>query len=274
MVWAARCLAAVVGVVLLSACGGVPVQDRAPEGDSAPAGEVDLSAIPDAVPRVEPKSRYGNPHSYVIDGKRYFTLPSARGFVERGVASWYGKKFHGRRTSSGEIYDMYGMTAAHKALPLPTYVSVRNLSTGREIVVRVNDRGPFLKNRIIDLSYAAATKLGIARQGTGFVEVRALEPGSTASGIDADSRQAGPAQADPAGIFIQAGAFEVPENAAKLLIGLTAVSEVPIRVLPANHGGRVLYRVRLGPVPSVEEADRIIDALDAHGFGRPQIVAE
>ncbi len=269
MVGAARCLAAVVGVVLLSACGGVPVQDRAPEGDSAPAGEVDLSAIPDAVPRVEPKSRYGNPHSYVIDGKRYFTLPSARGFVERGVASWYGKKFHGRRTSSGEIYDMYGMTAAHKALPLPTYVSVRNLSTGREIVVRVNDRGPFLKNRIIDLSYAAATKLGIARQGTGFVEVRALEPGSTASGIDADSRQA-----DPAGIFIQAGAFEVPENAAKLLIGLTAVSEVPIRVLPANHGGRVLYRVRLGPVPSVEEADRIIDALDAHGFGRPQIVAE
>ena len=173
-----------VWMALLSACGAVPERDRAPA-----AGETDLSSLPDAVPQVEPKSRYGNPHSYVVYGRRYFTLPTARGFVERGVASWYGKKFHGRRTSNREFYDMYKMTAAHRTLPLPTYVSVRDLSTGREIVVRVNDRGPFLKNRIIDLSYAAATKLGIADKGTGIVEVRALEPGSATSQPDTVSQR-------------------------------------------------------------------------------------
>ena len=260
---AARYLALMVWAALLNACSVAPERDR------APAGEIDLSSIPDAVPRMEPKSRYGNPHSYVVYGKRYFTLPSARGFVERGVASWYGQKFHGRPTSSGEVYDMYKMTAAHKALPLPTYVSVRNLSTGREIVVRVNDRGPFLKNRIIDLSYAAATKLGIARKGTGFVEVRALEPGFVASRSGTDSRRIGPAT-----IFIQAGAFQVAANAEKLRSSLAGVSRVPVRVLRASHDGQPLYRVRLGPVSGVKEADRIVDTLGTLGFERPQIVAE
>ena len=172
-----RCLAALFGMVMLSACGLVSERDR------QPGSGVEQSSIRGPVPKAEPRSRYGNPRSYVVNGKQYFTLSSARGFVQRGIASWYGTKFHGRRTSSGETYDMYKMTAAHKTLPLPTYVSVRNLATGGEIVVRVNDRGPFHGDRIIDLSYAAATKLGIARLGTGRVEVRALEPGTPAGSV-------------------------------------------------------------------------------------------
>ena len=262
---ALRCFAVTVCMAaLLSACGAVPERSRAPA-----AGEADFSSLPDAVPQVEPKSRYGNPHSYVVHGKRYFTLPSARGFVERGVASWYGEKFHGRRTSSRELYDMYKMTAAHKTLPLPTYVSVRDLSTGREIVVRVNDRGPFLKNRIIDLSYAAAAKLGIADKGTGFVEVRALAPGSATSRPGTASRRG-----RSSAIFIQAGAFQVAANAQKLRSAIAGVSRMPVRVLRTSHDGRTLYRVRLGPVPGVEEADRIVDTLGTLGFERPQIVVE
>jgi rare lipoprotein A len=156
----------------LGGCGSSPKRDA----DSAPPpGRQPDTA--DAVVRDEPLSRYGNPASYVVFGKRYYTLKSAEGYQERGIASWYGTKFHGRRTSSGERYDMYGMTAAHKSLPLPTYVEVRNLKNGRTAVLRVNDRGPFHEGRIIDLSYAAALKLDIAATGTGLVEVRALTPG-------------------------------------------------------------------------------------------------
>ena len=239
---------------LLSACG------TGPERDSAPVEGIDLSSIPDAVPRAEPRSRYGNPRSYVVDGKRYFTLSCARGFTERGVASWYGTKFHGRRTSSGETYDMYGMTAAHRTLPLPTYVRVRNLSPGREIVVRVNDRGPFHDDRILDLSYAAATKLGIARRGTGLVEVRALDPGSTA--------------AAPATIFIQAGAFRTSANASRMRAGLAVATGLPVRVRRTVYNGRAMYRVWLGPVSSVEEADRVVSTLGVLGIEEPQVVVE
>jgi rare lipoprotein A len=130
----------------------------------------------DQIPKVEPLAKYGNPKSYEVFGKTYYTLPSSKGFVERGIASWYGKKFHGRLTSSREPYDMYAMTAAHTQLPLPTYVQVTNLKNGKQVVLRVNDRGPFHGNRVIDLSYTAAKKLDIIQQGTGLVEVRALDP--------------------------------------------------------------------------------------------------
>jgi len=130
----------------------------------------------DAVPEVEPKSKYGNPKSYVVFGRRYYTKASSKGHVERGLASWYGKKFHGRKTSNGERYNMYAMTAAHKSLPLPTYVRVTNLANGRSTVVRVNDRGPFHGNRIIDLSYSAARKLGMAAKGVEMVEIMAIDP--------------------------------------------------------------------------------------------------
>ena len=157
-------------LLLLSGCS------NSPDKKAARAGARDLPDIPDAVPKVEPKSRYGNPASYVVFGKRYYTKASSDGHVERGLASWYGKKFHGRKTSSGERYDMYGMTAAHKTLPLPSYVQVTNLSNGRSAVVRVNDRGPFHGKRIIDLSYSAARKLGVVARGTAMVEVRSIDP--------------------------------------------------------------------------------------------------
>ncbi|MES9903121.1 MAG: septal ring lytic transglycosylase RlpA family protein, partial [Sedimenticola sp.] len=130
------------------------------DNDSAPTRRLDPNSIADAVPRAERRSRRGNADSYVVLGKRYHVMANSDGFSQRGIASWYGTKFHGRTTSSGEVYDMYAMTAAHKSLPLPTYVEVTNLNNGRHTIVKVNDRGPFHNNRIIDLSYAAATKLG------------------------------------------------------------------------------------------------------------------
>jgi rare lipoprotein A len=153
---------------LLSGCAAT--------GDKATDNFSDSMYVADAVPKVEPKSKYGNPESYVVFGKRYYTKDSSKGYVERGLASWYGKKFHGRRTSSGEPYNMYAMTAAHKTLPLPSYARVTNMANGRSTVVRINDRGPFHGSRIIDLSYLAACKLGVVAKGTAMVEVRAIDP--------------------------------------------------------------------------------------------------
>ncbi|MGE5153682.1 MAG: septal ring lytic transglycosylase RlpA family protein [Bdellovibrio bacteriovorus] len=130
---------------------------------------------------MEPLSRSGNPASYQVRGKRYFTKPTSAGHVERGLASWYGRQFHGRKTSSGERYNMYAMTAAHKTLPLPSYVRVTNMENGRSAVVKVNDRGPFHGPRVIDLSYSAAKKLGVINKGTAMVEVRAIDPANPAS---------------------------------------------------------------------------------------------
>jgi rare lipoprotein A len=150
-------------VLLIAGCGGAPKKQVA-------------DGPPDAVPRAEPKSRYGNMTSYTVFGKRYYTQASSRDHVERGSASWYGKKFHGRKTSSGERYDMHQMTAAHKTLPLPTYAMVTNLDNGRRVVVKVNDRGPFVGDRIIDLSYAAAKRLDMINSGIARVEVRSVDP--------------------------------------------------------------------------------------------------
>lgn len=156
----------------LGACSTTPPH----RADGPPSAAVDFSAVPDAVPRVEPRSRYGNPPAYTVFGQTYHVMDSSQGHVERGIASWYGRKFHGRKTSSGEPYDMLAMTAAHKTLPLPTYVRVTRLDNGRSVVVKVNDRGPFHANRIIDLSYAAAVKLGMQHSGTAPVEIRAIDP--------------------------------------------------------------------------------------------------
>jgi rare lipoprotein A len=171
-------LVALAGLLgLFSGCSSGPAKD------SAPGGAPDLAGIPDAVPKVEPKSKYGNPESYVVFGKRYYTKASSKGHVERGLASWYGKKFHGRRTSSGERYDMHAMTAAHKTLPLPTYARVTNVQDGRSVVVKINDRGPFHGKRVIDLSYSAARKLGVVAKGTAMVEVRAIDPSRPETGV-------------------------------------------------------------------------------------------
>ena len=168
------CAAVAVGV---AACSSAPPRPKNPSPAATPERETPPPApsVQDVVPRNEPRSRSGNPPFYDVLGKRYFVLSSNVGYVERGVASWYGPGFHKVRTSTGEIYDMYGMSAAHRTLPLPAYVRVTNLQNGRSVVVRVNDRGPFVGNRIIDLSYTAASKLDMLRNGTAMVEVRSLD---------------------------------------------------------------------------------------------------
>src|SRR6516162_3760878 len=171
--------AAALGLLALSACS-VTAQRPAPPAPAPPAAAParGMESIPDAVPRIEPRSAHGNPPFYDVLGQRYHVLASADGYLERGVASWYGPTFHGGNTSNGESYDMYGITAAHKTLPLPCYARVTNLRNGRSVVVRINDRGPFVANRLIALSYTAAARLDMLREGTTLVEVRTLAPGA------------------------------------------------------------------------------------------------
>ena len=279
--------AAALAAVLLQACGGPGPREDGPPRDAA-ARELP----PDAVPRTEPKSRYGNPASYVVFGRRYHVMDTAHGHVERGIASWYGVKFHGRRTSSGEIYDMHLMTAAHRSLPLPSYVEVVNLENNRRVVVRVNDRGPFHANRIIDLSYSAARKLDIVRTGTGLVEIRALTPGHAPERVEpaptlrpvsvAPAAPAAPAapmlrpaSAAPAPrLYLQAGAFSESGNAQRLRERIASLGGAAVRVHEAVVAGQRLFRVRLGPLSDVAQADRLSAQMVATGIDLPQIVIE
>lgn len=241
--------------------------------DSAPDQDIDVNAIPDAIPRNEPRSKYGNPDSYVVNGQRYYVMDDAHGYVERGIASWYGKKFHGHRTSSGEPYNMYAMTAAHTRLPLPAYVQVTNLKNQRTVVVRVNDRGPFHPNRIIDLSYAAAKKLGITGKGTAMVEVRAIEPGTTykvASSKPIDTTHMEQAEFH---LYLQVGAFVSRSNAEQLQQKLrTRYTQLNINA--GYNAENNVYRVRIGPLASVAEADRLAESLSRDGFAMPHIVVD
>jgi rare lipoprotein A len=252
--------------VLLAACPtltrrapqlpqGAPLPAPAPV-PPPPAG---IESIPDAVPRLEPRSAHGNPPFYDVLGRRYFVLAAADGYLERGVASWYGPTFHGGNTSSGEPYDMYGMSAAHKTLPLPTYARVTNLRNGRNIVVRINDRGPFVANRLIDLSYTAAAKLDMIREGTTLVEVRALTPGAP----DELTRSA---QSPPPSLYVQAGAFADAHNAQQVLGRLHAAGLASAFIVSPLEGKSRLYRVRLGPVGSVAEFDQLTARLAALGI--------
>jgi len=246
--------ALVLAAAVVAGCGGGPSRKPAP---------VEPDAVPDAVPRAEPRAKRGNPPFYEVFGQRYVVLPTADGYVERGVASWYGPGFHGESTSSGEPYDMYAMTAAHKTLPLPAYVQVTNLQNGRSIVVRVNDRGPFKDNRIIDLSYVAAAKLDIVRDGTAMVEVRTVGPTSPAA------RPVAPATGR---FFAQAGAFGEEANASKLARRLADAGFDDVLVVAAETDGREIHRVRIGPLASVDAFDAVMARLRDAGFG-PAILA-
>jgi peptidoglycan lytic transglycosylase len=259
-------------VLFLSACGGGSLVPSS--SDKAPSKQVDVSKIPNAVPKNEPRSRYGNPKSYEVFGQRYYVMESSKGFVEKGIASWYGTKFHGRRTSSGETYDMYEMTAAHKNLPLPTYVQVTNLNNGKQIIVKVNDRGPFHENRIIDLSYTAAIKLDVVKKGTGLVEIRVLEQGQT---IPVKSVTRAPVQtvstaSDNNGFFIQVGSFGNPVNAENLKHKLGTLATGLVKVSPVVVSGNTLYRVRIGPLTDIDQADSIVSSLADYGVHEHRIV--
>jgi rare lipoprotein A len=229
-----------------------------PDSKPPPQPEINPDAIEDAVPRYEPYSKYGNPPSYEALGKRYVTLKTTDGYVERGIASWYGNDFHGKRTSSGEPYDMYAMTAAHTTLPIPCYARVTNLETGKGIVVRVNDRGPFEKKRVIDLSKVAAIKLGIAPKGTGLVEVRAISPGSPEEPVLAAKPSPPASEFKPVrgDIFIQVGAYSDPANAERMRLKLeAALVGQSVRIEQNSDSGTLLHRVQAGPYRDVEEVD-------------------
>lgn len=239
-----------------------------PLADSPPRQPRDVSGVPDAVPRHEPRSRYGNPPHYEVFGQRYYVLESAENFTERGIASWYGTKFHGRRTSSGEPYDMYAMTAAHRQLPLPTYAEITNLNNGRKVIVRINDRGPFAKNRVIDLSYAAAHRLDMLNEGTAPVQIRTLTPGRTPQAVTTATDGAAKIT-----YYLQAGAFSDRANADRLRSRLDSYGlGVPSRLEAVKARGSTLHRVRLGPVSSISEIDRLSAALAKYGLQDTQVV--
>lgn len=273
--------------------------------DSGPAIPPDISALTEPVPHEEPRARYGNRSPYTVLGRSYHVMDSARGYVERGTASWYGEKFHGRATSSLEPYDMYAFTAAHKTLPLPTYARVTNLENGRSVVVRVNDRGPFHGTRLIDMSYAAAIKLGMHVKGTASVEVRALTPGEAESeGVaaapaphahrprvpSAGARQARSKPATTAAsaaaapraarasrserLWLQVGSFGDKDNARRVAKRLEDADLDDVDIQRAQVRGSKVWRVRIGPLAGREVVDRLTAQVRALGLGPPALVNE
>jgi len=269
-------LACVLLAIAAAGCGTAPKRSPYYSDDGPPqAVPENLDRVPDAVPRPEPPHRYAN-RPYTVFGETYTPVVDTQPFRQRGVASWYGRKFQGQKTASGEPYDMFKMTAAHKTLPIPSYVKVTNLANGKSVVVRINDRGPFHSNRIIDLSYAAASRLGIAAKGSGLVEIeRVFEPPrekeDAAAASPPAAREAPPATvaaaapqasapapgtADPPGLWIQLAAFSSAEAADafrdKAAREMPWIAE-PVQVVKSDG----YARVRLGPYRTREEAEAI-----------------
>ncbi len=283
----ARLPVIVVTMLAMAGCGGNKVR-----GDGPPSGSSRIPDLPgDAVPKPEPRSKYGNGPVYEVLGKRYTVMNSAKGYRERGVASWYGTKFHGNLTSNRETYDMYAMTAAHKTLPLPTYVHVRNLRNNKSVVVRVNDRGPFVNNRIIDLSYAAALRLDMVSDGTSLVEVTAInfdEPArdrpvratvagsATATGVDGAGtpRRGGASTITSNLVYVQVGAFGDRANAERRLATLSDAGIEKAFIHEERTPQRTLHRVRIGPVDDVIQYDILVEELENIGITDPYLITE
>ena len=239
----------------------------------------ELPSSPDAARSVvsPQRSARGNPPFYEVFGERYYVLDTSDGYRERGVASWYGRDFHGKPTSGGEPYDMHGLTAAHKTLPIPTWVEVTNLENDRSVIVRVNDRGPFVSNRIIDLSYAAAERLDMIRDGTSLVEVTTI--GFDELESDEPARQVrleDPAEtlSPAATIYLQVGAFGDAENARRRFSMLRDGGIGPAFVHEDAAGSGALYRVRIGPIADVTQYDSIVEQLQRLGISETHLVTE
>lgn len=257
--------------------------------DGGPAVAIDVSAVREPEPRAEPRARTGNRSPYVVLGKSYRVLETSEGYHERGVASWYGTKFNGRATSSGELYDMCVFSAAHKTLPLPSFVRVTNIDNGRSLVVRVNDRGPFHSGRIMDLSYAAAVRLGVDRTGTARVELQAIgpdgEPPRAArparnndvriSGVPLSRPQlqlADPADSERRSL-VQVASFGERENARRLADRLRDAGIDRVDIDHTESDGRDLWRVRIGPV-SGRDLPALLDRLAAMGLPNPRVFGQ
>lgn len=262
--------------VLLAACSApqkAPVGKAKPphnpndgryahEKDFGPDEDVDLSHVPDAVPRYEVRTRAGNKNPYTVLGKTYHLVSDETSYKERGYASWYGKKFNGHHTSNGEVYDMYAMTGAHKTLPIPSYVRVKNLDNGKSVVVRINDRGPFHHGRIIDLSYAAAQRIGIHRAGTGRVEVEIALPNDAAP-IPMRAGVKSPVQVEsalPPGTYLQLGAFSQKNAAQQFAASIGTKLTYPLTVHSAQQP-KEIHRVRVGPFATAKSLQDARDQL-------------
>lgn len=286
------CLAAL-ALLVLAGCASSPETDHSSRytlsQDRAPAGDFDVSGLSDARPRYEAPRGAGNKSPYTVWGKRYRVLESNEGYVATGTASWYGEKFHGHKTSNGETFDMYQMSAAHKSLRIPGYARVTNLDNGRSVIVRVNDRGPFHGDRLIDLSYAAAKKLGYQGRGTARVEVAAITvrpdgsmtlagepfvPGDrrapAASGTLADNTVGTGSR----GLFVQLGSFSSRDPAEALLGRVRSVLENPMRVRAIDTRAGRFHRVQVGPFEDEASARRTQSLLESRGFSQSVVLTD
>lgn len=259
-------------VLLLAGCGVSPRVVK----DGGPRHPVDVSHVGNAIPKAEVRTRAGNKSPYTVLGKTYHVMSSSRGFSQEGLASWYGNKFHGRQTSNGEVYSMFGMSAAHKTLPIPCYVRVTNLENGRQIVVRVNDRGPFHQGRIIDLTYAGASKLGFLDSGTARVRIEALEADGSFAGSESVSSDpsvavsSAPARDGATPIFLQAGAFSTLEAAVTVRTRIASLTNYPVSVREPLSDR--LYRVRIGPIVDQYALSDLRATLLRHELPEPHVV--
>jgi rare lipoprotein A len=279
--------------LMLAGCASAPQTNSSSRytisQDRAPAGQFDASGLKDAKPVYEEPRRAGNKSPYNVWGKQYSVLESNDGYVARGTASWYGEKFHGHKTSNGETFSMYKMSAAHKSMRLPAYARVTNLDNGRSVIVRVNDRGPFHSDRLIDLSYAAAKKLGYQARGTARVEVAAITvhpdgtmylagqpfvPGDTASQPDSRVVASGQMAGDHQALFVQLGSFSSREPAEELLTRARAVLKNPMRVRAIDTDSGRFHRVQVGPFDDEMSARRTQDMLETKGFAQSILLTD
>jgi len=270
-----RAAPALLVVLGLAACAGSPTRPGGYYRDDGPGERTpDPAKLADAQPRREPLMRGAN-QPYDVFGRHYVPFSELRPFTQRGLASWYGKRFQGQKTSSGEPYDMYAMTAAHPLLPIPSYARVTNLANGKSVVVRINDRGPFHSSRIIDLSYAAAYKLGYATAGSTMVEVQSIIPGGPpvqTGSAQPESAAADPvAAAEPSGVYLQLGAFSERDSAesyrAAIYRRLAWLTD-QIRVFASGS----LYKLHLGPFPSEADASAIAARIQTEMNLKPVLV--
>lgn len=289
-----RTVISLVSLTLLAACASSPApQSGAPtmsasdayqasrygiSQDRGPTAPFDPSQVREVVTVIPPRGTAGNRSPYTVNGRTYQVMPTEEGYRERGFASWYGEKFHGHDTSNGEVYDMFQLSAAHKSMPIPGFLRVTNLENNKSIVVRVNDRGPFHSDRIIDLSYAAAHMLDFANKGTAMVEVEAIMPTIVSNGAPAAPRVvASTSQAAVTGNqYLQVGAFADLRAAEQLSARLRNLTSRPvfIRSVETNGAQQTMHRVRVGPIPDAEELARITDSVVAADLGSPYTVRE
>jgi rare lipoprotein A len=273
-------------VMALVGCSSTPSYDRETAGgrykvrkDFAPENPPDVSNVADAVPVDIPYSRGGNRSTYEVWGKSYSVLSSHIGYKAEGIASWYGLKFHGHKTSNGEIYDIYKMSAAHKSLPIPSFARVTNLDNGKSVVVRVNDRGPFHENRLIDLSYSAAARLDILQQGTGRVRVEAIDARTFASSTEAPEKRSQTDTADlkqqtsdVTGAFLQVGSFSKESSAQSVKSQLLTLDAVDVVIKSIRQGDSEFHRVLVGPLADRFSLDSMIQSLEAMGYSSPLLI--